>query len=130
MDINQAVDVVRESLTIMLLLSAPILLAALAIGLTISIFQAVTQIQEQNIDLCAKDHRDGGRRHPGHAMGRHSHCRICHADVQWSGVKTVKKHPEEQRIARQHGTIIAPSPRVAIGPVPVVWDFFLCANIR
>ena len=38
----------------MLLLSAPILGAALVIGLVISIFQAVTQIQEQTLSFAPK----------------------------------------------------------------------------
>ena len=54
MSIDQAVDVVRQSLTLMLLLSAPILGAALVIGLTISIFQAATQIQEQTLSFVPK----------------------------------------------------------------------------
>jgi len=52
--IDQAVDVVRESLTVMLLLSLPILAAGLVIGLAISIFQAVTQIQEQTLTFVPK----------------------------------------------------------------------------
>ncbi len=54
MSVDQAVQVVRESLTIMLLLSAPILVAALVIGLLISIFQAMTQIQEQTLSFVPK----------------------------------------------------------------------------
>ena len=54
MNVDQAVDVVRESLTVMLLLSLPVLAAALVIGLIISIFQAVTQIQEQTLSFVPK----------------------------------------------------------------------------
>ena len=54
MTMDQAVDVVRESLTIMLLISAPILGAAMAIGLLVSVFQAVTQIQEQTLSFVPK----------------------------------------------------------------------------
>ena len=54
MTVDQAVDVVRESLKLMLLLSAPILCAALVIGLAVSIFQAVTQIQEQTLSFVPK----------------------------------------------------------------------------
>jgi len=54
MNVDQAIDVVRESLTLMLMLSAPILFAALVIGLAISIFQAVTQIQEQTLSFVPK----------------------------------------------------------------------------
>lgn len=54
MTMDQAVDVVRESLTIMLLLSAPVLGAAMVIGLLVSVFQAVTQIQEQTLSFVPK----------------------------------------------------------------------------
>ena len=37
-----------------LFLSMPILLAALVVGLTISVFQAVTQIQEQTLTFVPK----------------------------------------------------------------------------
>ncbi len=54
MTVDQAIDVVRESLTLMLLISAPILAAAIVIGLLISILQAVTQIQEQTLSFVPK----------------------------------------------------------------------------
>ena len=54
MTVDQAVDIVREALTLMLLLSLPILGAALVIGLGVSIFQAMTQIQEQTLSFVPK----------------------------------------------------------------------------
>lgn len=54
MNIDQAVEIIRESLQLMLTLSAPVLLAALVIGLAISVFQAVTQIQEQTLTFVPK----------------------------------------------------------------------------
>ena len=51
---DQLVDVTRQTLTIMLMLSTPVLLAGLAIGLTVSVFQAVTQIQEQTLSFVPK----------------------------------------------------------------------------
>ncbi len=51
---DQAVDIVRESLVVMLMLSAPVLLAGLAIGLVISLLQAVTQVQEQTLSFVPK----------------------------------------------------------------------------
>ena len=54
MTIDQATDLVRESLKLMLLLSAPVLAAALVIGLLVSIVQAVTQIQEQTLSFVPK----------------------------------------------------------------------------
>ena len=50
----QAIEFVRETLTLMLLLSLPVLAAALVVGLAISIFQAVTQIQEQTLSFVPK----------------------------------------------------------------------------
>ncbi len=54
MTVDQAVDIVREALTLMLMLSLPILGAALIIGLAVSIFQAMTQIQEQTLSFVPK----------------------------------------------------------------------------
>lgn len=54
MNLDQAIDIVREALTLMLLLSAPILAAALVIGLVVSVMQAVTQIQEQTLSFVPK----------------------------------------------------------------------------
>ncbi|MAE66710.1 MAG: flagellar biosynthetic protein FliQ [Phycisphaeraceae bacterium] len=54
MNVDQATDLVRESLTVMLVVSAPILIAALIIGLVISIIQAATQIQEQTLSFVPK----------------------------------------------------------------------------
>ena len=54
MTIDQASDLVRESLLVMLMLSAPILVAALVIGLVVSIVQAATQIQEQTLSFVPK----------------------------------------------------------------------------
>ncbi len=41
----------KEAVKICILLSAPLLLTALLVGLIISIFQAVTQIQEMTLSL-------------------------------------------------------------------------------
>ena len=54
MTTNQAIDIVRESLQLMLTLSGPILLAALSIGLVVSLLQAVTQVQEQTLSFVPK----------------------------------------------------------------------------
>lgn len=48
------VDMGREALMITLLIAAPPLLAGLAVGLIISIFQAVTQIQEFTLTFIPK----------------------------------------------------------------------------
>ncbi len=51
---DQLVDITRQTLTVMLILSTPVLLAGLAIGLVISVLQAVTQIQEQTLSFVPK----------------------------------------------------------------------------
>lgn len=48
------VDLIRQALVIALKISAPILLAGILIGLIISIFQSITQIQEQSLSLVPK----------------------------------------------------------------------------
>jgi len=52
--IDHAIDLIRETLTLMLLLAMPILSAALIVGLAVSVFQAVTQIQEQTLSFVPK----------------------------------------------------------------------------
>jgi flagellar biosynthetic protein FliQ len=54
MTVDYSIELVRETLTLMLMLSMPILGAALIIGLAISILQAVTQIQEQTLSFVPK----------------------------------------------------------------------------
>jgi flagellar biosynthetic protein FliQ len=46
--------VAREGLFLTVVVSAPIILASLAIGLMVSIFQATTQIQEQTLSFAPK----------------------------------------------------------------------------
>ena len=47
-------DIGRQAVEITLLLSAPLLLAALVIGLIVSVFQAATQINEQTLAFIPK----------------------------------------------------------------------------
>lgn len=51
---ESVMDLARNALTITVLLSAPLLLSALAIGLLIGIFQAATQIQEMTLSFIPK----------------------------------------------------------------------------
>ena len=51
---DQLVDVTRQTLMVMLMLSIPVLLAGLTIGLFVSVMQAVTQIQEQTLSFVPK----------------------------------------------------------------------------
>lgn len=48
------VDLARHALIIALQIAGPILICGIAIGLVISIFQSVTQIQEQSLALVPK----------------------------------------------------------------------------
>jgi flagellar biosynthesis protein FliQ len=54
MDSNAIVTLLREGLFLVLLLSAAPMLASLVIGLTIAMFQAVTQLQEQTLSYVPK----------------------------------------------------------------------------
>jgi flagellar biosynthetic protein FliQ len=51
---DTAVDLVQNAIMVALKVSAPILVAGVVIGLTVSIFQSVTQIQEQTLSLVPK----------------------------------------------------------------------------
>ncbi len=44
----------RETVEVILLVSAPVLLAGMVVGLVISVFQAVTQIQEMTLSFVPK----------------------------------------------------------------------------
>ena len=48
------VSLMNEAMRMTTLLAAPLLLGALVVGLIISIFQAVTQIQEQTLAIIPK----------------------------------------------------------------------------
>ncbi|MBV8072915.1 MAG: flagellar biosynthesis protein FliQ [Acidobacteriaceae bacterium] len=54
MDSNAIITLLREGLFLILLLSAAPMLASLVIGLTVSMFQAVTQLQEQTLSYVPK----------------------------------------------------------------------------
>ena len=49
-----AIDVARGALTVALELAGPMLLASLAVGMLVSIFQAVTQINETTLTFVPK----------------------------------------------------------------------------
>jgi len=54
MTADTVMDIGREALWLAVLLSAPLLLSALAIGLLIGVFQAATQIQEMTLSFIPK----------------------------------------------------------------------------
>lgn len=54
MDMASISDITGEALRIGLMISAPMLLGSLLIGIIVSIFQAVTQINEQTLTFIPK----------------------------------------------------------------------------
>jgi flagellar biosynthetic protein FliQ len=53
-DLPTATDLIRDTLVLALQISAPMLLIGMAVGIVISLFQAVTQIQEQTLTFVPK----------------------------------------------------------------------------
>jgi flagellar biosynthetic protein FliQ len=49
-----AIDIAREAIFVALKLGAPVLLLSLAVGLVVSLFQALTQIQETTLTFVPK----------------------------------------------------------------------------
>ena len=54
MDVGQAIDLVRHMLVMALMVSAPMLICGLVVGIVVSLLQAVTQIQEQTLTFVPK----------------------------------------------------------------------------
>ena len=54
MGIADAVDLIRHTLILALIIAAPMLLIGMVVGIIISLFQAVTQIQEQTLTFVPK----------------------------------------------------------------------------
>lgn len=54
MDADTVVTVGRQAMEVTMLLAAPILLASLAVGLVIAMFQAATQINEMTLSFVPK----------------------------------------------------------------------------
>jgi flagellar biosynthetic protein FliQ len=54
MGIAEAVDLIRHTLFLALIIAAPMLLIGMVVGIIISLFQAVTQIQEQTLTFVPK----------------------------------------------------------------------------
>ena len=46
-----AADIMRQGVGVALMLSAPVLLLSMAVGIVVAIFQAVTQIHEQSLSF-------------------------------------------------------------------------------
>lgn len=54
MTIDVVSDITRNTLYIIIITAAPLLLVSLVVGLTVSIFQTVTSIQEQTLTFVPK----------------------------------------------------------------------------
>ncbi len=54
MDIDQATELIRHTLVLTLVVSAPMLIIGLVVGVVVSLLQAVTQIQEQTLTFVPK----------------------------------------------------------------------------
>jgi len=54
MSFEQASELIRHTLMVALIISAPMLLIGLAVGVIVSLLQAVTQIQEQTLSFVPK----------------------------------------------------------------------------
>ena len=54
MDAQQVLTVGQQGLTLLLMVSAPVLLVVLVVGLLVSIFQAATQINEATLSFVPK----------------------------------------------------------------------------
>ncbi len=50
----QVLDIARHALTLLILLAAPLLLAALAVGLIVGMLQAATQVNELTLSFIPK----------------------------------------------------------------------------
>ena len=54
MNIEQAIEVLRGLITMVLMIIAPILIVAVVVGLVVSILQSATSIQEQTLSFVPK----------------------------------------------------------------------------
>jgi len=54
MNLDSATELIRQTLILALLVSAPMLLIGLLVGIVVSLLQAITQIQEQTLTFVPK----------------------------------------------------------------------------
>ncbi len=54
MELSTAMDMGREALWMVLVISAPVMLIGLIVGLAVAVLQAVTQLQEQTLHFVPK----------------------------------------------------------------------------
>ena len=55
MEVTQALDMGREALLMVLVISAPVMGIGLVVGLVVSLFQSMTQMHEQTISFVPKN---------------------------------------------------------------------------
>ena len=54
MDPQYAIDISRDALQVVLMLSAPVLIVGLVIGVLVGVVQAITQVQDQTVMFVIK----------------------------------------------------------------------------
>ena len=54
MDASEAIDLARQAMTLVLIVAAPVLLTGLIVAFIVSLFQALTQIQEYTLSFVPK----------------------------------------------------------------------------
>lgn len=54
MTASDAIDIARAAMVLILMVCGPLLLVSLVVGMTISLFQALTQVQEQTLTFVPK----------------------------------------------------------------------------
>ncbi len=54
MSSSEALDTIRQALTLMFVLAAPVLVTGLVVGLIVSLLQAMTQVQELTLSFVPK----------------------------------------------------------------------------
>ncbi|MFO0388779.1 MAG: flagellar biosynthesis protein FliQ [Alphaproteobacteria bacterium] len=54
MEAAEVIDICREAIYVLIVVSAPLMVVALIVGLVISLFQALTQIQEATLTFVPK----------------------------------------------------------------------------
>jgi flagellar biosynthetic protein FliQ len=53
-DMDIGIELIRQALMLVLICSAPVLIAGLVVGVAVSLLQAVTQVQEQSLAFIPK----------------------------------------------------------------------------
>ena len=54
MESAEIIDIIRDGIYVLIIIASPAMLASLLVGLIISLFQALTQIQEQTLTFVPK----------------------------------------------------------------------------